>query len=238
MVKSTGKMYWAHKASTLSFAAQEILLDAVAVGDAASHDSQTLQPHLRRLFQRHPDLLQCVTRVLDDGAADDAQLKATIESEFGIELLAPINPRRRGQIVSDLPRGIDHLTPRGVPVCQAGYPFELVGVRHDTEHFLFRAPLDDAGAFVCQDCSLRAGCYRGDKGGRQVSIPQQRLPWLNPDFPQLSKRFEKAMARRTSIERLHKLMKFDLGDDRLTKPENNSFRNRSRVDRDDLTGAG
>ena len=226
MVKSTGKMYWAHKASTLSFAAQEILLDAVAVGDAASHDSQTLQPHLRRLFQRHPDLVQCVTRVLDDGAADDAQLKATIESEFGIELLAPINPRRRGQIVSDLPRGIDHLTPRGVPVCQAGYPFELVGVRHDTEHFLFRAPLDDAGAFVCQDCSLRAGCYRGDKGGRQVSIPQQRLPWLNPDFPQLSKRFEKAMARRTSIERLHKLMKFDLGDDRLTKPGNNSFQAR------------
>ena len=226
VVKSTGKMYWAHKASTLSFAAQEILLDAVAVGDAASHDSQTLQPHLRRLFQRHPDLLQCVTRVLDDGGADDAQLKATIESEFGIELLAPINPRRRGQIVSDLPRGIDHLTPRGVPVCQAGYPFELVGVRHDTEHFLFRAPLDDAGAFVCQDCSLRAGCYRGDKGGRQVSIPQQRLPWLNPDFPQLSKRFEKAMARRTSIERLHKLMKVDLGDDRLTKPGNNSFQAR------------
>ena len=65
-------------------------MDAVAVGDAVSHDSQTLQPHLRRLFQRHPDLLQCVTRVLDDGAADDAQLKATIESEFGIELLAPI----------------------------------------------------------------------------------------------------------------------------------------------------
>ena len=59
-----------------------------------------------------------------------------------------------------------------------------------------------------------------------MSIPQQRLPWLNPDFPQLSKRFEKAMARRTSIERLHKLMKVDLGDDRLTKRGNNSFQAR------------
>ena len=31
------------------------------------------------------------------------------------------------------------------------------------------------------------------------------------------------MARRTSIERLHKLMKFDLGDDRLTKRGNVAF---------------
>ncbi|MDA1056132.1 MAG: hypothetical protein O3C40_37610 [Planctomycetota bacterium] len=226
VVKSTGKMYWAHKASTLSFADQEILLDAVAMNDAASHDSQSLQPHLRRLFQRHPDLEQCVTRVLDDAAADDAELKSAIQIESGIELLAPINPRRRGRIVSDLPRGIDHLTPRGVPVCGAGYPFELVGVRHDTEHFLFRAPQDEAGTFVCQGCALREGCYRGDQGGRQVAIPQHRLPWLDPNFPQLSKRFEKAMARRTSIERLHKLMKFDLGDDRLTKRGNDSFQAR------------
>ena len=34
------------------------------------------------------------------------------------------------------------------------------------------------------------------------------------------------MARRTSIERLHKLMKVDLGDDRLTKRGNNSFQAR------------
>ena len=39
VVKSTGKMYWAHKASTLCFADQEVLLDAVALHDAASHDS-------------------------------------------------------------------------------------------------------------------------------------------------------------------------------------------------------
>ena len=70
---------------------------------------------------------------------------------------------------------------------------------------------------------MRVGCYRGQSGGRQVTIPQSRLPWLDPEFPQLSKRFLKAMARRTSIERLHKLMKFDLGDDRLTKRGNAAF---------------
>ena len=34
------------------------------------------------------------------------------------------------------------------------------------------------------------------------------------------------MARRTSIERLHKLMKFDFGDDRLTKRGNDTFQAR------------
>ena len=71
VVKSTGKMYWGHKASTLGFGEQEVLLDAVAMSDAASHDSRSLVPHLSRLFQRHPDLRGLVTRVLDDGAADD-----------------------------------------------------------------------------------------------------------------------------------------------------------------------
>ena len=196
------------------------------MSDAASHDSRSLLPHLNRLFQRHPDLKGLVTRVLDDGAADDAKLKAVIQEDLGIEVLAPINPRRRGPIRDDMPRGIDHLTPRGVPVCRAGYPFELVGVRHDTEHFLFHAPKDEHGQPVCQGCGLRVGCYRGQSGGRQVTIPQSRLPWLDPEFPQLSKRFLKAMARRTSIERLHKLMKFDLGDDRLTKRGNDAFQAR------------
>jgi len=226
VVKSTGKMYWGHKASTLGLPGQEVLLDAVAMSDAASHDSQSLLPHLNRLFQRHPDLKGIVTRLLDDGAADDRKLKAAIKEDLGIEVLAPINPRRRSPIRDGMPRGIDHLTPRGVPVCRAGYPFQLLGVRHDTKHFLFAAPKDEHGPSVCQECGLRVGCYRGQSGGRQVTIPQSRLPWLDAEFPQLSKRFRKAMARRTSIERLHKLMKFDLGDDRLTKRGNAAFQAR------------
>jgi hypothetical protein len=226
VVKSTGRMYWGHKASTLGFPGQEVLLDAVAMSDAASHDSRSLLPHLNRLFQRHPDLKGLINRVLDDGAADDAKLKAAIQEDLQIEVLAPINPRRRGPIRADMPRGIDHLTPRGVPVCRAGYPFELLGVRRDTEHFLFAAPKDEQGQSVCQGCGLREGCYRGQLGGRQVTIPQSRLPWLDPEFPQLSKRFLKAMARRTSIERLHKLMKFDLGDEHLTKRGNDAFQAR------------
>ena len=73
---------------------------------------------------------------------------------------------------------------------------------------------------------MRDGCYRGQSGGRRVTIAADRLPWLDPEFPQLSKRFAKAMARRTAIERIHKLMKFDHGDDRLTKRGTSSFQAR------------
>jgi len=223
VVKGPGRMYWGHKASTLGLANQEILLDAVAMSDAASHDSQSVVPHLNRLFSRHPDLRGQVKRLLDDGAADDSKLKATVQETFGIEVLAPINPRRRQPIRDNLPRGIDHLTPRGVPVCQAGYPFDLLGFRKDTQRFLFQAPQDTHGQSVCLECPQRTGCYRGVWKGRVVTISPDRVPWLDRDFPQLSKRYAKAMARRTSIERLHKLMKFDLGDDRLTKRGNSEF---------------
>jgi hypothetical protein len=226
VVKSTGKMYWAHKASTLCFADQEVLLDAVALNDDASHDSQSVVPHLSRLLTRHPDLKGVVTRVLDDGAADDPALKSQIKALFDIELLAPINPRRRGPICDDMPRGIDHLTPRGVPVCQAGFPFDLLGFRQSTERFIFTAPEATSGESVCLSCASREGCYRGQSGGRLVTIGADRLPWLDRELPQLSKRFGKAMARRTGIERIHKLMKFDYGDDRLTKRGASSFQAR------------
>lgn len=223
IVKSTGKMYWGHKASTFSFATQEILLDAVPLSDAASHDSESLYTHLPRLFQLHPELRNIVTRVLDDGAADDQDLKDFLDNEWQIELAAPINPRRRRPITKDLPRGIDHLTPRGTPVCQAGYPLEFVSCRHQDEKFLFQAPNEADGVPVCQACRHRATCCRGDAAVRHVSIGFERLPWIDPNLPQLSKRFAKLMAKRTVIERIHKLMKFDFGDDRLTKRGNNAF---------------
>jgi hypothetical protein len=226
VVKSPSKMHWAHKASTLSFAEQEVLLDAVAVSDAATHDSQTLEPHLERLFTQFPDLRGVVTRVLDDGAADDAALKARLQADWQLELLTPINPRARRPITDDLPRGIDHLTPLGTPVCGAGFPFDYLGQRGDTSQYLFRAPRDEQGEFVCQGCSRRPDCYRGASGGRQVTIAPARLPWLNPAFPQLSQRYAAAMARRTVIERLHKQMKHDFGSDQLTKRGNASFQAR------------
>ncbi|MBC8374045.1 MAG: transposase [Planctomycetes bacterium] len=226
VVKSTGKMYWAHKASTISFAHQEILLDAVAMTDAASHDSQSLPEHVARVFKLHPDLEPVINRVLDDGAADDQTLKDFFQTEWKIELLAPINPRRRGPMTKDLPRGIDHLTPIGIPICRQGYPLDFLTCRHDTRKFVFQAPSGEDGIPVCRQCPARSQCYRGNAGARRVTIGFERLPWLDPEFPQVSKRFAKVMARRTVIERLHKLMKYDFGEDRLSKRGTKAFQAR------------
>lgn len=226
VVKAGRQMHWAHKASTLSFAGQEVLLDAVAMTDAASHDSKSLAPHLKRLFTIHPGLAGKITRVLDDSAADDEDLKEQLAREYRVELLVSPNPRGRKPIKSNLPRGIDHIRSTGTPVCAQGIPFDFLGCRHETGRFLFRAPLGKDGKPVCAGCARKSECCREGVSRRQIALPFARLPWIDPCFPQLSRRFQKAIARRTVIERIHKLMKFDFGDERLTKRGNLAFQAR------------
>ena len=249
VVKAGGKMHWAHKASTLTFAGGEgVLLDAVAMTDAASHDSRSVVPHLTRVFERHPELKGQVNRVLDDSAADDATLKTTLVEQFSVELLCAPNPRGRKPITTDLPRGVDHLTNLGVPVCRAGFPFEFLGCRHEEKRFLFRAPdapmegttearqgtifSTEEGQPICSGCPLKAECCRDGAERRHVSIPFERLPWIDPAFPQLSATFQAEMAQRTVIERLHKLMKDDYGDENLTKRGTKAFQ--ARLDKTKL----
>jgi len=226
VVKAGKQMHWAHKASTLAFAGQEVLLDAVAMTDAASHDSKSLAPHLERLFALHPELNGKVARVLDDSAADDEDIKELLAREYRIELLVAPNPRARKPMTKDLPRGIDHIRSTGTPVCLVDIPFDFLGCRHTTGHFIFRAPLGQDGKPVCEECARKYSCCRDGGSRRQVALPFARLPWINPLFPQLSRRFQKAYARRTVIERIHKLMKYDFGDERLTKRGNKAFQAR------------
>lgn len=249
VVKAGGKMHWAHKASTLTFAGGEgVLLDAVAMTDAASHDSKSVVPHLTRLFERHPELKGRVNRVLDDSAADDATLKTTLVERFSVELLCSPNPRGRKPLTTGLPRGVHHLTSLGVPVCRAGFPFDFLGCRHEEKRFLFRAPdapmegdtgtrqgtifSTEEGQPICAGCSLKAECCRNGAERRHVSISFDRLPWIDPAFPQLSATFQAEMAQRTVVERLHKLMKDDFGDENLTKRGTKAFQ--ARLDKTKL----
>jgi len=223
VVKARGKMVWGHKASTLSFAGQEILLDAVAMTDAASHDSRSLLAHLERVSRLYPEILEKVEILLDDSALDDQAISKQVKECYEIDLVVQPNPRGRKPIKEDLPRGIDHVTKAGTPVCRARFPFDFLGCRHEPGKFLFRAPDDAEGDPVCASCSEREGCLRRDGERRHLSIPFSRIPAINPEFSHLSRRFLKLMAMRTVIERIHKLMKFDYGNPRLTKRGTESF---------------
>jgi len=226
VVKSTTKMYWAHKASTLVLPGQGVLLDAVAMTDAAAHDSTSLLESLERVFEDHPPLEGRIRTVLDDGAADDVTLKAQMRERWEIELMTPINPRRRKAQRKDLARGLEQITATGTPVCRQGFPFDFVGCRHEDKRFIFRAPDDASGEPVCTQCPVRSECYRGESGARQVTIAFERLPWIDPAHPQLSLRFQKEMTLRTAIERVHKQMKHDLGSEELSKRGNDAFQAR------------
>ena len=218
VVKAGRKMFWAHKASTFALDGPiEIPLDAVAMTDAAIHDSRSLIVHLERIAGLYPGILEKIEVVLDDSALDDEAIRKKVKERFDIELRVEPNARGRKPIFDELPQGIERITPGGTPVCDAGFPFDLLGVRKQTERFLFRAPVDADGVPVCDGCPERDDCIRPTAERRHLSVPFTKIPHMDPDFPHLSKRFERLMSKRTVIERIHKLMKFDYGDDRLTK---------------------
>lgn len=226
VVKSTKKMYWAHKASVLGLPRQGVPLDAVAVSDAATFDSRTLMPNLRRLFERLPETRDWFEYVLDDGAAYDHPLMEEIEDEFGLVLRASMNPRRRKPLTENLPRGMAKLTPYGELICRAEHTMDYRGVRGDTNCFIYGPPLDEHKQPCCASCPHKSTCCPGAKHGRQATIPFAALPHVRPEDPPMGKRFKFMMKRRPAVERMIKRIKLDLGDPLLSKRGNASFQAR------------
>jgi hypothetical protein len=224
IVKSGKKMIWGHKASIIGLPEQGVAIDAIAVSDAATHDGQTFLPHVEKVLGDHPDLAQSVRRVLYDSACDDASLKQRFQDEFGIELKASFNPRRSKAISEALPRGMERITPYGVPICLAGHEMDYQGIRYASETFIYRAPQQDDGLSVCMGCRERAQCCNRDTAsGRTITVSFDTLKHIDPSDPPMAKRFQAIMTRRPSVERMIKRLKCDLGDDRLSKRGNGSF---------------
>jgi len=224
IVKSGKKMIWGHKASIIGLPKQGIALDAVAISDAATHDGQTFFPHVEKVLKEHPNLAQSVQRVLYDSACDDAPLKQLFQDKLGIELKASFNPRRSKAITETLPRGIEKITPYGVPICLAGHEFDYQGIRYASEKFIYRAPQQDDGLSVCMGCGEKPQCCnRSSELGRTITVSFDTLKQIDPSDPPMAKRFKAIMTRRPSVERMIKRLKCDLGDDRLSKRGNDSF---------------
>ena len=224
VVKSRTKMYWAHKAAIIGLPEQGAIIDARAVSDAATNDGQTFLPHVEDVLKTYPSLAQSVHRVLYDSACDDAGLKQSFTDGLGLELVASFNPRRSQPVTEQLPRGIEKITPYGVPICLAGHEFDYQGIRYDNETFIYRAPCDENNQPVCQDCPQRTACCNcGNTTGRRISVPFERLPQIDANDPPMGKQFKAIMSRRPSVERMIKRLKCDLGDARLSKRGNASF---------------
>lgn len=224
IVKSKTKMVWGHKASVIGLPKQGIALDAVAIADAATHDGQTFFPHVEQVFETYPVLSDWIQRVLYDSACHDADLKGRFKDAFDVELKASFNPRRSKPITNDLPRGIEKITPYGVPICLAGHELDYQGIRYVQEKFIYAAPRDEEGVPVCVGCAQRAGCCnRTTRGARTITVSFDTLGHIDPQDPPMAKRFKAIMTRRPSVERMIKRLKCDLGDDRLSKRGNESF---------------
>ena len=225
VVKSSGR-YWAHKGSLIALPRQGILLDAVALTDAATHDSKTLIPHLRRLFAKLPEIQPWFKFVLDDSAAYDDSLFEQVFDEFDLNLRASVNPRRRKPIVEDLPRGMAKLTPYGELICHKGHAMDYRGIRWQTERFIYGPPLDDQGLPYCSTCDFAQTCCPNAESGRHVTISFDLLPHIRVGDPPMAKKFKAMMTLRPAIERVIKFIKFDLASKHLTKRGNASFQAR------------
>ncbi|HDH12349.1 MAG TPA: hypothetical protein ENG83_09200 [Nitrospirae bacterium] len=223
IVKSNHKMYWGHKAGVLGLPRQGVPLDVVAAADAATFDGETLYPHVERLFENLPEIKPWIDRVLYDSACDNKDLKEKFQEDFGIELKASLNPRRKKDVTRDLPRAIEKITPYGVPICTAGYEMEYKGMRYEKEKFIYQSPVNDDKTPVCLTCNHKTDCCPNSVTGRTINISFDLLPHINPDDPPMAKRFKAIMSRRPSVERMIKRLKCDLGDDRLSKRGNASF---------------
>jgi hypothetical protein len=223
IAKAHNRYIWGHKASILGLPLQGIPLDAVAVSDAATHDGETIYPHVVRLFDNLPQVRPWIDTVLYDGAADTQGLKDKFNQDFTIRLRASLNPRRRKSVTVNLPRGMEKITPYGNLVCKAGFEMNYQGMRHESEKFIYHGPKDESGRSVCLGCEQKSICCRLSKKGRVVNLPFSVLPHIDPQDPPMAKRFKAMMTHRPSVERMIKRIKCDLSDDRLKKRGNAAF---------------
>jgi hypothetical protein len=223
IVKSKTKIVWGHKASILGLPTQGIPLDAVAVSDAATHDGQTLFPHIKRLFDKLPLVRDWFSRVLYDSACDDEGLRQLLWKEYNLDLKASLNPRRKKDVTNHLPRGMDRLTAQGELFCDAGLPMEFKGIRFDTETFIYGPPMDESGLCICTSCTNRNVCCPNAKNGRCATVHFDLLPHIDPLDAPMAKRYKAIMTQRPSVERMIKRLKCDLSSDCLTKRGNASF---------------
>ena len=224
VVKQKNQKHWAHKAAVVGYPQQGVPLDAVAVTDAATHDGETLIPHMERLNNNLPEVVDHADRALADSAYNSEKNRNTLAEEpFNLRLCTSMNPRRRKTMTEGLPRGMSKITPYGEVVCQDGRSMDYLGVRTETERYIYGPPRDEDGKAHCQYCPFRDTCLKSGSSQRRVTIPFDYFPHIDYTDPPMAKSFKKIMKRRPAVERMIKIIKYDYGDRRAHKRGNAAF---------------
>lgn len=223
VIKSQNKKYWAHKASFVGFPQSHVPLDAVAVSHASTNDGQTLIPHLNRLHQHIPMVVEKVDRVLADGPFNTQKNKDFVSNKIGAVLYTPINAKNVNVPSANNINGIDHFTKNGVPICDAGLPLEMTGRDLIQHQYIWGAPvINNNNLIACSRCLLKKNCC--PKGqGRTLRTHASDFPQIDWDNPQHLRRWKKQYRKRTAIERMIKKIKIDYNAEYFNKRDSLNF---------------
>jgi hypothetical protein len=215
----------------MAFADSEIPIDVRVCQYAAENDGKTLVPHLELLMLYFPNVIMPLLYVLADDAYK-GNTEAVVRFGQNARLILPIHPRKARAGLAEQFNGIDHFTPTGFPVCEAGHRFELRGRDIIDERYIWVAPDDAEGQPVCASCPFVGNCLK--KGQRRnIRVDRQDQPQINWDHPQLFVRDRARYKKRTGVERAIKRLKVDLKGELLTHRD--ALRVQAHFDRKLLT---
>jgi hypothetical protein len=213
--KGASRIYWAHKASFVGFGKSEIPLDVRVTQYASEYDGKTLIPHLQVIDGDLPDAVAGLRHVVADDAYQGNH-EEVAQFGLGARLTVPVHRSGRSKAqVAERFRGIDRFTGTGVPICQAGYHFEMRGRDVANERFIWAAPDDESGAGVCEGCPFAAECL-GNGTRRHIRVDRDDFPHIDWEYPQHLRRNKERYKQRTGVERAIKRIKVDLAAEVLT----------------------
>ncbi len=222
VVKNNNKMYWAHKASFAGFPASHVPIDAVAVNYAATNDGKTLPPHIERLQQNVPMVVENTERVLADGTYNTSENREYVRGVLGAEIYAPINPGNVKAPSAKAIRSIDHFTKNGVPVCDASLPLEMKGKDESRKQYIWVSPTADGKEPVCATCIFKEQCCPNGNS-RTLRVNASDFPQIDWENPQHLSRWKSHYKKRTAIERIIKTVKVDYDVENFYKRDNINF---------------
>ena len=225
VVKSPNKKYWAHKASFVGFPKSHVPIDAAAVTYAATNDGQTLIPHLKRLQQHVPLVIEQTDRVIADGPFNNKANKDFVRDEIGAVLYTPINPKNITVPSATGIKGIDHFTKNGVPVCDAGLPLEMKGRELTQQRYIWGPPVitsKNKTVVACSHCLMKQDCCPTGQG-RTLRTKASNFPQIDWDYPQHLARWKNQYRKRTAIERMIKIIKVDYCVEHFQKRDSLNF---------------